>query len=99
MGNSIKEAARAQEHEPLSVSALIHREIRVAIETAVHEELRAVKIPVLRCMVSQDQDEPTTVVAPYGWVSSVVATPDTVRPCRDTLRHSQCSPCYVVQDG
>jgi transposase-like protein len=40
MGKSIKEAARTQELEPLSLSALIHREIRVAIETAVHEELR-----------------------------------------------------------
>jgi putative transposase len=40
MGKSIEEAARTQELEPLSLSALIHREIRVAIETAVHEELR-----------------------------------------------------------
>jgi len=40
MGKSNKEAARTQELEPLSLSALIHREIRVAIETAVHEELR-----------------------------------------------------------
>jgi Peptidase A4 family len=34
MGTSIREAARTQELEPLSLSALIHQEIRVAIETA-----------------------------------------------------------------
>src|SRR2546430_15213973 len=41
MGKSIKEDARAQELEPVSLSALIHRHVRIAIETAVHEELRA----------------------------------------------------------
>jgi putative transposase len=41
MGKSIREAPRALELEPVSLSELIHREIRVAIETAVHEELCA----------------------------------------------------------
>src|SRR5437899_7732758 len=41
MGKSIREAARAQELERLSLSGLIHQHVRVAIETAVHEELRA----------------------------------------------------------
>jgi transposase-like protein len=41
MGTSIREAARAQELGPLSLSELIHQHVRVAIETAVHEELRA----------------------------------------------------------
>jgi transposase-like protein len=41
MGKSIREAPRALELEPVSLSELIHREIRVLIETAVHEELRA----------------------------------------------------------
>jgi transposase-like protein len=41
MGKSIREAARTQELELLSLSELIHREIRVAIEAAVKEELRA----------------------------------------------------------
>lgn len=41
MGKSIREAARAQELGPLSLSELIHQHVRVAIETAVHEELRA----------------------------------------------------------
>src|SRR5215470_14575554 len=40
MANSIKEAARAQELEP-SLGELIHHEVRVAIEMAVHEELCA----------------------------------------------------------
>ena len=34
MGKGIREAARAQDLEPLSLSELIHHEIRVAIETA-----------------------------------------------------------------
>jgi putative transposase len=42
MGKSIREGARAQDLESLSPSQLIHQEVRVAIETAVHEELRAV---------------------------------------------------------
>ena len=41
MGKGIKEEARAQEREPVSLSELIHQHVRVAIETAVHEELRA----------------------------------------------------------
>ena len=41
MGKGIKEEARAQEREPVSISELIHQHVRAAIETAVHEELRA----------------------------------------------------------
>jgi transposase-like protein len=41
MGKGIKEDARAQELEPVSLSALIHQHVRIAIETAVYEELRA----------------------------------------------------------
>ena len=40
MGQSIRQAARAQGLEPLSLGELIHQYVRVAIETAVHEELR-----------------------------------------------------------
>jgi transposase-like protein len=40
MGKSIRQAARADELEPLSLGELIHQCVRVAIETAVHEELR-----------------------------------------------------------
>ena len=40
MGKSIWGVARAQELEPASLSELIHQHVRVAIETAVHEELR-----------------------------------------------------------
>jgi transposase-like protein len=39
MGNSTKEATRTQELEPASLGELIHQHVRVAIETAVHEEL------------------------------------------------------------
>ena len=41
MGKGIKEDAGAHELEPVSLSALIHRYVRIAIETAVLEELRA----------------------------------------------------------
>src|SRR5687767_15108127 len=41
MGKGIKEEARAQELEPVSLSELIHQHVRATIETAVHEELRA----------------------------------------------------------
>jgi transposase-like protein len=41
MGKGIKEEARAQEREPVSLSELIHQHVRAAIETAVHEEVRA----------------------------------------------------------
>src|SRR5215831_21403819 len=41
MGNSIREAARAQQLEPASLSELIHQHVRAAIEAAVHEELGA----------------------------------------------------------
>jgi transposase-like protein len=41
MGRGIKEEARAQELEPVSLSELIYQHVRAAIETAVHEELRA----------------------------------------------------------
>jgi putative transposase len=39
MDKGIKEAARAQELEPVPLSELIHQHVRAAIEAAVHEEL------------------------------------------------------------
>ena len=41
MGMSIRKAARPHEFEPVSLGELIHEQVRVAIETAVHEELLA----------------------------------------------------------
>src|SRR5882762_2433423 len=41
MGKGIKQEARAQELEPVSLSELIHQHVRAAIETAVYEELQA----------------------------------------------------------
>jgi putative transposase len=41
MSKGIKESAGAHALEPASLSELIHQHVRVAIETAVHEELRA----------------------------------------------------------
>jgi hypothetical protein len=39
MAKGIKEGARAHELEHVSLSARIHQHVRIAIETAVHEEL------------------------------------------------------------
>jgi transposase-like protein len=41
MAKGINNAVEAHEVEPVSLSELIHQHVRVAIETAVHEELRA----------------------------------------------------------
>jgi putative transposase len=41
MDKRVRDAARAQELEPVSLGELIHQHIRFAIETAVDEELRA----------------------------------------------------------
>ena len=41
MAKRIREAARAQELEPVSLSELIHQHVRIALETAVQEELRS----------------------------------------------------------
>jgi putative transposase len=41
MGKGISKTVGAQELDPVSLSALIHQHVRIAIETAVHEELRA----------------------------------------------------------
>src|SRR6266511_2369524 len=40
MRKGIKEAAAAHRPEPVSLSELIHQHVRIAIETAVQEELR-----------------------------------------------------------
>jgi putative transposase len=40
MGKGIGKSVAGHELEPVSLSELIHRQVRVAIETAVHEELR-----------------------------------------------------------
>src|SRR2546425_8634087 len=42
MGKSIKQPVAPHELQPVSLSELIHQHVRAAIETAVHEELRAV---------------------------------------------------------
>ena len=40
-GEAYQQSVGAHELEPVSLSELIHPHVRVAIETAVHEELRA----------------------------------------------------------
>jgi putative transposase len=42
MGKGIRQSVGAHALEPVSLSELIHQHVRAAIETAVHEELRAV---------------------------------------------------------
>ena len=59
---------------------------------------RVVKIPVLRCTASEDIKMKSTASlrhnGPFRQSSRLLST---VPPRRDTLRHSQCSACYVVQ--
>lgn len=45
MAKGISSSVGAHEVEPVSLSELIHQHIRIAIETAVHEELRASLAP------------------------------------------------------
>jgi hypothetical protein len=42
MDKRVKEPRTRHEPAPVSLSELIHQQVRVAIEMAVHEELRAV---------------------------------------------------------
>ena len=48
MGKGIKEEARVQGLDPVSLSELIHQHVRAAIETAVHEELGRARDESLR---------------------------------------------------
>lgn len=41
MEKGVKKSASGPEHAPVSLGELIHRSVRRAIETAVHEELEA----------------------------------------------------------
>jgi hypothetical protein len=60
---------------------------------------RVVKIPVLRCAASQDiKAKPTRSLSYKGAFHQLSWRSGTVQPRRVTLRRSQCSPCYVVQD-
>ena len=60
---------------------------------------RVVKIPVLRCMASQDiKAKPTRSLSYKGALHQLSRRSRTLQPRRVTLRRSQCSPCYVVQD-
>src|SRR5262245_10382977 len=74
MDKGIRKAARAQELEPVSLSELIHAHVRVAIETAVHEELRAalVATPYERSSVRRGYRNGTktrTLTGPTGPVA------------------------------
>ena len=55
MGKGISKPVEAHELEPVSLSELIHQHVRVAIETAVHEELR----PALGANPYERRDVPT----------------------------------------
>jgi hypothetical protein len=60
---------------------------------------RVVKIPVLRCTASQDiKAKPTRSLSYKGAFYQLSRRSGTVQPRGVTLRRSQCSPCYVVQD-
>jgi hypothetical protein len=52
MGKGISKPVGAHEPAPVSLSELIHQHVRVAIETALHEELRAARDESLRAQRS-----------------------------------------------
>ena len=59
---------------------------------------RVVKIPVLRCTASQDiKPKPPGSLRRRDLLDQSPRRLSTMQPRRDTLRRSQCSPCYVVQ--
>ena len=60
---------------------------------------RVVKIPALYCTASQDiKAKPTRSLSYKGAFHQLWGRPGANQPRRVTLRRSQCSPCYVVQD-
>ncbi len=52
-GSCIRKPAEAQEDPPVSLGELIHQHVRVAIETAVHEELPLAESHLTRCLFGQ----------------------------------------------
>src|SRR5262245_10538800 len=77
MGKRLREAARAQELEPVSLGELIHQHVRMAIEMAVHEELRTAlgTIPYERTEVRRGYRNGTkarTLTGPTGPVTLTV---------------------------
>jgi len=64
----------------------------------VSDLTRVVKIRVLRCTASQDiKAKPTRSFSYKGAFHQSSWRSGAVQPRCDTLWHSQCSPCYVVQ--
>ena len=62
-------------------------------------DLSRVVIPMLRCTASQDiKAKPTRSLSYKGALHQLSRRSRTLQPRRVTLRRSQCSPCYVVQD-
>ena len=87
MGKGIREDARALELEPVSISALIHQHVRIAIETAVHEELRAAlwTIPYERSDVRRGYRNGTktrTLTGPTGPVALTLPRAPGCSPAR-----------------
>ena len=67
--------------------------------TVVMSYSRVMKIPVLDCTASQDIETNRPPSSRRKGRLQSSRRLSTVQPRRDTLRHSQCSTCYVVQDS
>jgi hypothetical protein len=92
MGKRISKPVGAHELEPVSLSELIHQHVRAAIETAVHEELRARSGRVLTSAVKSEGATATASgsgrsrAPPARWRSRCLAPRSSAAPARKNGR-------------
>src|SRR2546427_12392963 len=84
MGKGIRKRAGAHEVTRVSLGELIHQHVRVAIETAVQEELRATlgATPYERSEVRRGYRNGTKERTPTGPTRPVARTPPPATPVR-----------------
>jgi hypothetical protein len=85
MRKSISKSVGGHELEPVSLSELIHQHVRVAVETAVHEELRPRSGRVLTSAVKSDGATAMAREWAWQWVFPAHASTVTGSPSRLSL--------------
>ncbi len=99
MGKSSRKPAGAHEVKPVSLGELIHQHVRIAIETAVHEELLATlgATPYERCEARRGYRNGTkerTLTGPSGPVALTLPRATLFRPAGATEWTSTILPRY-----
>src|SRR5713101_614634 len=99
MGKGIRKAAGAHEVKGVSLGELIHQHVRLAIETAVHEELLAAlgATPYERCEARRGYRNGTkerTLTGPSGPVALTLPRATLFRPAGATEWTSTILPRY-----